>query len=230
MVAYFRDKVTCVRARREFPAEAHIEPTRSRAAKEYVWKEDTAVAGTQFEFGVSGHSRGSTQDWEKVVTSAKAGNLDEIPADILVRYYGNLRKIMCDNARPVPIVRKCRVFIGPTGTGKSRLAWEEAGPDAYVKDPRTKWFDGYNAEKHVIIDEFRGTLDVTHLLRWFDRYPCRVEIKGSSVPLLAEAFWICSNTGPSDWYPELDQPTMDALLRRLEIVNFPVTPFLINDL
>lgn len=34
-----------------FPPETHAELTRSEAAREYVWKEDTRVAGTQFEYG-----------------------------------------------------------------------------------------------------------------------------------------------------------------------------------
>jgi len=34
-----------------FCREAHCEPTRSEAAEEYVWKEDTRVPDTQFAFG-----------------------------------------------------------------------------------------------------------------------------------------------------------------------------------
>jgi len=35
-----------------FCREAHLELTRSEAADEYVWKEDTAVPGTRFEYGL----------------------------------------------------------------------------------------------------------------------------------------------------------------------------------
>lgn len=111
------------------------------------------------------------------------------------------------------------MFWGPTGTGKSRRAWAEAGMDAYCKDPRSKFWCGYQAEQHVIIDEFRGGIDIAHLLRWLDRYPVRVEIKGSSMPLAAVKFWITSNIHPDDWYKETDYQTMDALKRRLEIIN-----------
>lgn len=82
--------------------------------------------------------------------------------------------------------RKVYVFWGPTGTGKSRRAWDEAGPDAYPKDPRSKFWDGYNGHSNVVLDEFRGAIDVSHLLRWFDRYPVLVEVKGSSRILSAE--------------------------------------------
>lgn len=107
------------------------------------------------------------------------------------------------------------------GTGKSRRAWEEAGLEAYSKDPRSKFWDGYQGEKNVIVDEFRGGIDISHILRWTDRYPVRVEIKGASRPLEAERLWFTSNVDPRMWYPELDQATIDALIRRINIVHFP---------
>lgn len=112
------------------------------------------------------------------------------------------------------------MFWGQTGTGKSRRAWSEAGLDAYAKDPLTKWWDGYSGESHVVIDEFRGILSLSHLLRWLDRYPVRVETKGASRPLQACTFWITSNLDPREWYPDVDQESKDALLRRLNITHF----------
>lgn len=92
--------------------------------------------------------------------------------------------------------------------------------EAYSKDPRTKWWDGYLGQSNVVLDEFRGTIDVAHILRWLDRYPVRVENKGGSLPLLATHFWITSNLDPRLWYPDLDDETLQALLRRLEITHF----------
>jgi hypothetical protein len=76
-------------------------------------------------------------------------------------------------------------------------------------------------EKAVVIDEFRGGIDIAHLLRWLDRYPVRVEIKGSSMPLNADQIWITSNLDPRLWYADVDQMTVDALMRRLTITEFP---------
>lgn len=149
--------------------------------------------------------------------AAQAGNLLAVPARVRVVSYRTLRCIAADHDKPVGIVRDVKVFWGPTGTGKSRRAWDEAGVDAYCKDPRSKFWCGYQGEENVIIDEFRGGIDVAHLLRWFDRYPVRVEIKGSSVPLVASRVWITSNLEPSYWYPELDLETRAALMRRLVV-------------
>lgn len=63
-------------------------------------------------------------------------------------------------------------------------------------------------------------IDIGHLLRWLDRYPCIVEVKGSSTVLSAETIWITSNLPPESWYPDLDQETFLALRRRLKVTHF----------
>lgn len=73
----------------------------------------------------------------------------------------------------------------------------------------------------VIIDEFRGDIGISNLLRWFDRYPCLVEIKGSSTVLCAQLFIVTSNLHPRDWYPTLDTETFAALERRMEVTHVP---------
>lgn len=116
--------------------------------------------------------------------------------------------------------RSCIVFWGPTGTGKSRTAWKLAGLSAYPKDPRTKFWDGYRGQSDVVVDEFRGAIDLSHLLRWTDRYPVIVEVKGSSTVLNANRIWITSNLNPNLWFPNLDNESFEALLRRLIVVHF----------
>lgn len=198
----------------------HAEISRSAAASDYVWKEDTRVSGTQFELGVRPFKRNDPRDWDAIWEMAVAGNLVGIPASVRVQSYRTLRAICADHSKPVGMERTCFVFWGRTGTGKSRRAWDEAGVDAYSKDPNTKFWCGYNGQRNVVIDEFRGRIDVSHFLRWLDRYPVNVEIKGSSTPLCCERVWITSNLDPRAWYSELDEETLNALLRRLNITHF----------
>lgn len=199
---------------------SHAELSRSTAADAYVWKEDTSVAGTRFSLGKKPIRRAVSTDWENVWDCAKRGDLDQLPGDIKIRYFGNLCRIGAMYAEPAPIVRECYVFWGSTGLGKSHRAWAEAGVHAYPKIPTSKFWDGYRGHKHVVVDEFRGGIDIGHLLRWTDRYPVLVEIKGSSVVLAAEKIWITSNLNPREWYPNLDELTLNALLRRIKITHF----------
>lgn len=203
-----------------FGREGHYERSRSAHADEYVWKEATRVAGTQFELGVKPIRQNKKCDWERVWEFAKAGQYEQIPERIRVSHYRSLRTIRSDYSRAVGMERTCNVYWGKTGAGKSLRAWTEAGMEAYPKDPRTKWWDGYTGQQHVVIDEFRGAIDISHMLRWLDRYPVLVEIKGSAIPLTATTFWITSNISPREWYPVVDQATFDAFMRRIQVTHF----------
>lgn len=215
----FNHAVRLVHVKKIFGARVHAELTRSDAARSYVWKESTRV-GDQFESGELALRRNNKTDWEQVWEAAKSGDLESIPANVRVQSYRQLRTIHSDFMECPAMVRSCSVFWGPTGTGKSRKAWDEAGMDAYSKSPSTKFWDGYRGQKHVVIDEFRGDIGISHLLRWLDRYPVNVEIKGSAIPLRSERFWITSNLHPKEWYPTLDDVTVAALLRRLKVIHF----------
>lgn len=173
--------------------------------------------GTQFELGSKPFKRNSLTDWEGVAEAAKRGRLENVPADVFVRCYSQLSRIAADYAEPIPIVREVFVYCGKTGTGKSRRAWAEAGLDAFPKDPKSKWWTGLAHKKHAILDEFRGDIDIAHILRWTDVYPCLVETKGGSIPFLVEKLWFTSNLHPKDWYPNIDEDTKAALMRRLNI-------------
>lgn len=148
----------------------HAELSKSAAANDYVWKDETAVEATRFELGSIPLSRARPTDWDRIRECAKRGRLDDIPADVYVRNYNSLRRIATDHLEAIGIERKVVVFWGTTGSGKSRRAWNEAGMDAYPKDPRTKFWCGYRGQKNVVLDEFRGGIDISHMLRWLDRY------------------------------------------------------------
>ena len=217
-LVYFSTKKSLIQCKAYFPT-AHCELSRSSAADEYVWKEDTRVEGSQFEFGVKPFRRNSATDWDAIWLAATTGDLLCIPSNVRVCHYRTLRAISTDYLQPVGMVRTINVFWGATGTGKSRRAWDEQ-PTSFPKDPRTKFWCGYRGEQSVIIDEFRGGIDIAHLLRWCDRYPVVVEIKGGATTLRAEVIYITSNLPVSSWYPDLDPDTYDALVRRLNIVHF----------
>ena len=227
LVVHFKKKVRLGGVTATF-GNFHAEPTRSDAAIAYVHKEDTAIQGTRFELGSRPLSRARKEDWCEIRASAERGDLTTVPDDIYVRHYNQLRRIAKDHANaPFRPNIEVNVFWGATGAGKSHRAFTEATErfgdgKFYIKSATTKWWDAYRGEECVIIDEFRGSIDVCHLLRWLDKYPCLVEEKGGQVPLKARVFYLMSNMNPRDWYPTLDEETKKAFLRRLtNIVYYP---------
>ncbi len=91
------------------------------------------------------------------------------------------------------------IYVGPTGTGKSKAA-RETYPLAYWK-PAGKWWDGYDGEETVVIDEMYGhCFPYTELLHLMDRYPHSVETKGGTVEFNSRRIIFTSNEEPEDWY------------------------------
>ena len=112
---------------------------------------------------------------------------------------------------------------GPSGSGKSRYVWEQH-PDLYTLDPpqcsnQSVWFDGYDGQDVLLIDDFDGWLSYKFLLRLLDRYPLRVQYKGGSIPLLATKIYITSTESPSDWYPHREEVV--ELERRIHMTYRP---------
>lgn len=218
-VAALHSKSSLSATKALFGGVGHWELTRSVAADQYVHKDETAIEGTRFEYGSRALKQNCKRDWDSVWLAAVSGNLGDLPASLRVIHYRTLRAIREDHLQPVAMARTALVYYGGTGVGKSHRAWDEAGMDSYCKDSRTKFWNGYRGQTHVIFDEFRGAIDVGHLLRWLDKYPCMVELKGSATALCATRYWFTSNLHPRDWYPGLDAGTLEALLRRLTIVH-----------
>lgn len=114
-------------------------------------------------------------------------------------------------------------FYGAPGTGKSRDA-RARFPGAYIKNPNTKWWDGYDGEENVIIDDF-DKYQVSQggdLKRWLDRYPFQAEAKGSQMMIRPKVIIITSNYHPTEIWE--DPITIQAIERRCTIELFGDSP------
>jgi len=219
-VVYFtkKDRVRLAALKKLFGDQVAFYPCKSEKAEKYVWKDDTCVdLQYRFEWGKRPFKHNSKVDAEKCFELCKQGRLEELPASYLIYHYQTAKKIKMDYMVGDPLEKEVNVYWGPTGVGKSRRAWNEAGFDAYPKTPTTKFWDGYQGQGKVVIDEFTGQIEITHLLRWLDRYPVLVETKGSGTPLKAKRIWITSNLPPEDWYSTVPEVQLAALLRRLNV-------------
>lgn len=86
---------------------------------------------------------------------------------------------------------KCTWLYGPTRVGKSWEAVRLLGGDLkqiYIKDAKTKFWENYEQQSKVLIDELpieSATWILNYLKRWSDKLPCIIEIKGYSAFLNA---------------------------------------------
>lgn len=108
-------------------------------------------------------------------------------------------------------------YWGEPGTGKSRKAREE-NPGAYLKQ-QNKWFDGYQGEEVVILDDYDTETLGHHLKIWADRYACTGEVKGGMVNLRHKKFIVTSNYPPEHFWPQ-DEQLVKAIRRRFKVTHF----------
>ena len=111
-----------------------------------------------------------------------------------------------------------RWYYGETGSGKSRTAYEESGDDVYTAGKTIKWWEGYDGNENIIIDDFRKDFCCFHeLLKLLDRYPYRVECKGGSRQLLSKQIIITSAYHPKHIYGGRED--IKQLLRRIDKIK-----------
>lgn len=117
-----------------------------------------------------------------------------------------------------PKDRDVRVIYihGSSGCGKTRSI-HAAFPDAYWK-PNGEWWDAYDGEQVVVLDDFYGDIQHALLLRVLDRYPLRVPFKGGFYPAHWTTVIISSNARLDDQYQSITGTKREPLYRRIHRV------------
>jgi len=194
----------------------------SQQASDYCKKPEGRLQGP-YELGTPGRGAGQRTDLELIATMAAEGKsvrdlFEYSPTYALMHLdrFEKLRRAMATRRNLRSDEVEAHIFWGPTGTGKSHAAitrW----PGAYwLKIPSKGekcWWDNYNGEETVVLDEMTGQIPYRTLLSWCDIYPCMVEVKGGMVQLLAKR-WVFTSPMPWHlWYT--DMGSCSELSRRL---------------
>lgn len=133
-----------------------------------------------------------------------------------MRYGGGITRYRHLHRSLQPRQPEIWVFHGVTGSGKTSRVWNFVDIDQLWVHPGGKWFDGFDDQSAVLLDDYDGSwFKISYLLKLLDRYPFPVPVKGGFVYWQPKTIYITSNLHPEEWYPHAIQRHRDALMRRL---------------
>lgn len=214
-----------------FQGKAHWDPMSPKATLEdnfnYCSKEDPQFIeiGERPDFDNAGQRE--KKRWHAIAAAAKAGDWDTLLTtypDAMILHYKGLENIQNkfgerkEKLSPTkPLSERFWWVYGPAGTGKSRRAFERFPADETYNKALNKWWDGYEGQPHVVLDDISNEDKfMGHLLKtWCDYQPIRAEVKGGT-QFIRPAFI----TVTSNWHPReiwTDSKMYEPICRRFDI-------------
>lgn len=209
-----------LQARRGTPQEA------SDYAKKLETRDPSPGAGP-FEHGTISEGSGSRTDLASMIDTVRStGSVTaaaRIHPETAVRYPRGLELLARTFRGHREVVPQVILLFGATGCGKTRFVMDRYDYGTYLrKAPDTRWFDGYERQPVLLLDDFSGAsskMSLNYVLQLIDRYPVDVEIKGGYVPLLCSHIFITTNNHPESWYDYSSRNEQyKALARRIHHV------------
>jgi len=222
--AQLTKKISFGKLKKLFP-RMHIEATKGtpEQASAYCMKDGLFDSFGTLSTASSG-GQSEVERYANLIKLAEEGRLEEIkildPYNYL-RMYSTFHKIATAHPRPIddlPTTTGMWIY-GPSGVGKSRGIREvlkHHGIPFYDKGCN-KWWDGYNNEPAVLIDDFDPTHKVLfhYVKRWTDHYAFRAEIKNSALFIRPKLVVFTSQYSIEEVWD--DEPTRDAIRRRCKV-------------
>jgi len=217
----FRNNILLSTLRNALPRACFFKPRNNDACDKYCQKERTRVAGP-FIFGTK-PQQGKRNDLE---LAARA--FIESPADIFavnnpvifMRYHKGLQalKNVTRKHRDIKVPPIVHWNWGVAGSGKTRFAYE-AHESVYIKDG-SMWWDGYDHETAIVIDDFDGKWPYRDFLRLLDRYPYQGQVKGGYVKITSPYIYITCEYPPWEFWQNNELAQVNR--RITKITNFSV--------
>lgn len=201
---------------------AHWEPAKGTSvqASQYCKKEDVDF----YERGET-PTPGKRSDLNQVCDMVKSGtSLQEIANEhpnMWIKFGRGITslKLILENPYEHSGVRGIWLY-GPPNTGKSHHARLFASAQGgYYNKAQNKWFDGYNGEPCVILDDMDSDALHHYLKIWADKWACTGETKGGTIHLKHKWFIITCNESIEELFADKPLVMRDAIRRRFNQIE-----------
>ncbi|AXH76122.1 MAG: replication-associated protein [Circoviridae sp.] len=173
---------------------------------------------TYGQFTIQGKDSNINDVFERIEQGDDSSTIISENPGIYCRHRNGIRDYMaiCQEKK-VPAWRDVKVIVycGHTGTGKTRKAMASEEDIFKIQGDDLKWWDGYEGNSTICIDEYDTDIAITKLLSLLDGYKIRLEIKGGHTWANWTTVYITSNVHFTEWHPQAKGAHRAALLRRL---------------
>lgn len=173
------------------------------------------------EHGTLPKGSGERTDIQQVVSLVQSGankrKLWEDAPDTMVKHYRGFYEMMEQTKVQRTDKFKVIVLYGDTNVGKSHYVNTLGTQFTVPIDSNKPWFDGYEDEEVIHLEEFNGQFSLNWLKQFLDNRKCRLPVKGSYKYNNAKYICITSNTDPRDWYKDIPHGDWLALSRRFDM-------------
>lgn len=176
--------------------------------------------GNYLEFGTFPGSQGRRNDLERAIETLKDDGIAAVAKQhtaAFIKYSRGFRDaaLFLQDSYEHNDVRGYWIW-GPPGTGKSHVA-RSFSDSLYIKGQH-KWWDGYDGEINVLLDDLDSATLGHYLKIWADKWSCKGETKGGTIFLRHQRFIVTSNYPPEHFWPDDDVMT-EAISRRFKIIE-----------
>ncbi len=218
--AEFKKAVRLSALQRHFGKSIHWEPRKGTAAQAKAYcKKEVKSDDDWFEYGEPKKQgeRTDIREFLNLCTGAKhMWEVIEADPDNWFKFHRAARVARTEYQSYQAIKKgfrkdlKVTVLWGDSGTGKTRLAMAGADPfDTYtlpLGSEEKLWFDGYEGQSIIVIDDYYGWIRWGAFLRLTDGHRLRVPIKTTMGDAAWTQVYVTSNKHPRNWYPNKGYP------------------------
>lgn len=221
----FKKTMTMAKVKAFLGNDVHVEQTKGTPQQNYAYCTKAGGRNQRVIGNWTWKGQGKRSDLDSVKDAILAGISEK---ELSTNYFGQwvrynqsftkFRNLHTDkNQRDLYVT----LLVGPAGSGKTRTVYESHPIDdiySLMKFDNPVWFDGYTGQDVLLLDDYRGEMPTSFLLKLLDRYPLQLNIKGGTTWAKWTHIYITTNQG--DWETDwVDHHSREALKRRINSVQ-----------